>query len=98
MQLIKKQKNEFECPKKTNVITAITTFLSADLLQEEIQQLPQDLQEIFDMVLDTSYGNDIKTRRKMLRLKELLTSFAKIVEPFPEAEIQESCKAYHNIN
>lgn len=78
--------------KNTNVIAAIATFLTSDLLQEEIQNTPNDLQEIFDLVLDTEAGNCLKTRRKMLRLKEMATLFAQSLAPFTEAEVQESCK------
>lgn len=80
--------------KKTNIVVALTNFLTTDLLQEEIQNAPNDLQEIFDLVLDTEAGNCLKTRRKMLRLKELATLFAKTLAPFTELEIQECCKKH----
>lgn len=83
--------------KKTTVITAMTTFFTSDLLNEEIQNLPHELQEIFDLLLDTEYGNCINTRRKMLRIKEITTIFAKTLAPFTEDEIQESCKNYQNL-
>ena len=86
--------------KKTNdspdPILAITQFLSYDLIQEEIQQLPNDLQEIFDIVLDSDYGDTLETRRKMLRIKDLITRYAKSLEPFTEAQIQKSCSRYQN--
>lgn len=81
-----------------DVITEITKFLTTDLLQEEIQKLPNDLQEVFDLVLDTEHGNSLVIRRKMLRFKELAASFAKALEPFTEEEIQESCLTYQNEN
>jgi hypothetical protein len=79
-------------PKNQTVIASITNFLSNDLLHEEIQQMPADIQEIFDLLLDTDYGNNLNTRRKMLRFKELTTGFAKALAPFSEQEIQDSCK------
>lgn len=82
-------------PKKHNdVILAITQFHSSDLLQEEIQQLPGDLQEIFDFVLDTNYGDNIDIRRKMLRIKEIITNYSKALKPFSEEEVQQSCANY----
>lgn len=57
-------------------LAAIEKFLNSDCLYEEIQQMPDDLQEIFDMLLDTDYGNCIHTRRKMLNLKLIITQFA----------------------
>ena len=75
-----------------SVIYAITDFLTSDLLQEEIQNLPHDLQQIFDLLLDTDYGNCLGTRRKMLRIKEITTNFAKTLAPFSEQEIQDSCE------
>ena len=80
----------------TDPILAITEFLSYDLIQEEIQQLPNDLQEIFDLVLDSDYGDTLRTRRKMLRIKELVGNYAKALEPFTEAQIQQSCSNYQN--
>lgn len=77
-------------PNKPTVISSIVSFLSNDLLYEEIQQLPLDIQEIFDLLLDTDYGNDLLTRRKMLRFKELTVKFAKSLAPFSEKDIQES--------
>jgi hypothetical protein len=83
---------KFITPKKPTVIASITDFLTSDLLQEEIQNLPTELQELFDMLLDTEYGNCLQTRRKMLRIKEITTNFSKALAPFTEHEIQESCK------
>jgi hypothetical protein len=85
-------------PKEHNdVILAITQFHSSDLLQEEIQQLPNNLQEIFDFVLDTHYGDNIETRRKMLRIKELISNYAQALKPFSEAQVQQSCANYQEI-
>jgi hypothetical protein len=80
--------------KTPSVITAVTDFLSSDFLQEEIQTLPNDLQEIFDLVLDTDAGNCLKTRRKMLRIKELTVKFAKTLAAFSENDIEESSKKH----
>ncbi len=79
-------------PKKPTVIGSLTNFLSSDLLHDEIQNLPHELQEIFDCVLDTEYGNSLQTRRKMLRFKELATAFATSLQPFTEQEIQDFCQ------
>jgi hypothetical protein len=84
-------------PQKTqDPILAITQFLSSDLLQEEIQQLPHDLQEIFDLVLDSNYGDTLLTRQKMIRIKELITNYAKALAPFTEAQVQICCNDYQN--
>ena len=79
-------------PKNPTLFLALANFLTSDLLQEEIQNLPHELQEIFDLLLDTDYGNCLVTRRKMLRFKELTTTFAKVLAPFSEQEIQDSCE------
>lgn len=87
---------KFTTQKKTTLFLALANFLSSDLLQEEIQHLPHELQEIFDMVLDTDYGNCLQTRRKMLRFKELATTFASALQPFSEQEIQDYCQNNNN--
>ena len=79
-------------PKNLTVVASIANFLSSDLLQVEILNLPHELQEIFDCVLDTEYGNSLETRRKMLRFKEIATAFATALEPFTEQEIQDFCQ------
>jgi hypothetical protein len=81
---------------KTDLLLEITNFLTSDLLQEEIQQMPQDLQQIFDLVLDTHYGNSLEIRRKMLRIKEIVTLSAKTLSPFTENQIQQACSDYQN--
>ena len=81
---------------KNDVLLAITQFLSSDFLQEEIQQLPNDLQNIFDLVLETEAGNSLKTRLKMLRIKELITQSANALAPFSEDQVQEFCSKYQN--
>lgn len=81
---------------QTDLFLAITNFLTHDLLQDEIQQMPQDLQHIFDLVLDTEYGNCLETRRKMLRIKEIVTLSAKTLAPFTETQIQKTCSEYQN--
>lgn len=83
-------------PPKPDMILAITNFLSSDLLQKEIQQLPDGLQEIFDMVLDSAYGNTLAIRVKMLRYKEIIGLFAGQLQPFTEEEIQKTCEMYQN--
>lgn len=80
----------------TDPILAITQFHSYDLIQEELQQMPDDLQEIFDLVIDSNYGDTLHTRRKMLRIKELIGNYAKALAPFTEAQIQKSCSNYQN--
>ena len=79
-----------------DAILAITQFLSSDLLQEEIQQMPADLQEIFDLVLDSNYGDTLRTRQKMIRIKELLSQYAKALEPFSEDQVQKRCAEYQS--
>lgn len=81
-----------QIPEKPTLTNAIAVFLSNDFLHEEIQQMPDDIQEVFDFLLDTDYGNCLTTRRKMLRLKELTSNFAKSLAPFTEQEIQDSCE------
>lgn len=77
---------------QNDVLLAITQFLSSDFLQDEIQQLPSDIQNIFDLVLETEAGNSLQTRLKMLRIKELVTQSAKALAPFSEDKVQEFCK------
>lgn len=81
-------------PKNPNFATAIANLFTTDDLHQDIQNLPHELQQIFDMLLDTDYGNELQTRRKMLRIKEVSSQLAQTIAPFSEAEIQDSCK-YH---
>jgi hypothetical protein len=81
-------------PSNQDPILAITQFLSYDFIQDEIQAMPSDLQNIFDLVLETEAGNNLETRLKMLRIKYLITQYAKTFEAFSEAQIQNACEKY----
>lgn len=82
---------------QNDVLFAITEFLSSDLLQEQIQDFPTELQDIFDLVLETDAGNSLKTRLKMLRIKDFITQFSNTLKPFSEDQVQQSCKQYQLI-
>lgn len=69
-------------PAFPNVSLAIDHLLTTEVPPEELQNLPNDLQEIFDFVLDTDYGNSLETRRKMLRIKEITRLLSQTIEPF----------------
>lgn len=81
----------------TDPILAIAQFHTSDFLQEEIQQMPNDVQELFDLILDSNYGDTIETRRKMLRIKELISNYAKALKPFTEAQVQQCCANYQKL-
>lgn len=62
--------------------------------QGQIQDLPQDLQELFELLLETELSNDINVRIKMLRSLRTARDLAKAVAPFSKQELQ---KALENI-
>jgi hypothetical protein len=76
--------------KQREIIVAVAEFLGRDLLQEQRQLLPNELQEIFDAVLCTDAGNCIELRKNMVRIKAMTDEFAKVMQPYTEEELQET--------
>lgn len=74
-------------PTISNLSLAIAHLLTTEVPTEELHNLPIDLQEIFDFLLDTDYGNSLETRRKMLRIKQISLLLSQTIEPFHRHEI-----------
>ena len=74
--------------KKPSIAESLSDFLSNDCIHEELINLPNELQNLFDLILDTEYGNCLQTRRKMLRIKEMTFFLANAIPSFSQDEFK----------
>ena len=78
----------------TDVMPAIAKFVDDAFFQGEIQNLEKNVQEPFELLLTTEYGNDQSVRLKMYQAIQTIRSFAKVLEPFTHEQVEKACKKY----
>jgi len=87
--------NTFVMPKEKthhDVIPAIVNFIDEAFFQEDIQDLPLDMQEIFELFLETEQANSQKIRIKMLRCLKTSRGLNNCLKPFSKEQVQNACK------
>lgn len=77
-----------------DVFPALAKFIDDAWFQGEIQDLEKNVQELFELLLDTDYGNSLELRRKMMQAITTIRSFTKVFEPFTPEQVEEACKNY----
>jgi hypothetical protein len=50
-----------------SLVSAVMDFVNEALFQKHIQDLPHDLQELFELLLETEQANDQRVRLKILK-------------------------------
>lgn len=78
----------------TDVFPAIAKFIGDAYFEEEIQDLPNDVQQIWELFLETEEANNLDKRLKMLRSLKTIRSLAKCLEPFSKKEVELACKEH----
>lgn len=56
-----------QSPQKSQAISALVQFAEEAIFQEQIQDLPMDLQFLFELLLETEQANDQSVRLKILK-------------------------------
>jgi hypothetical protein len=82
---------ENQKPLDQDVMASTINFLSSIWLEGDFREQPLYLQEIFEILLDTEYGNDLDLRQKMLSCLKTSRKLAEILSPFTDKQIH---KAY----
>lgn len=84
---------------KENVITshhdvmpAVAKFIGETTFEGFTEQLPDDMQEITELFLQTDFANDLHMREKALRCLNLIRQFSSTMAPFSTAQVYEACK------
>ncbi|MDN3672502.1 hypothetical protein QWY99_05450 [Flavobacterium branchiarum] len=73
-----------------DVIPSMVNFLSNVWLEGDFREQPFYLQEIFEILLDTEYGNDLDLRRKMFSCLRTSRNLATALSPFSDNEIHKA--------
>lgn len=75
------------------IVKAVCQFVANAHQNEEIQDLPNNLQHLFNLFLETEQANDPKVRLLFLKSIATVTQLAKALEPFTKQQVQTACNA-----
>ena len=75
-----------------DVIPAIANFIGEAYFQEDIQDLPIDMLEIFELFLETEQANSQIIRAKMLRCLKTARTLDKTLSIFTKKQVIEACE------
>lgn len=79
-----------------DVIPAIVNYLDEAFFQEDIQELPIHLQEIFELFLETEQANCQKVRVKMIHCLYTVRNLSNCLKPFTKEQVQTACKEFNS--
>ena len=91
------KENVNESTSYKDVFPAIAKFIDDAYFAGEIQDLEKNVQEPFELLLDTDYGNSLELRRKMMQAINTIRNFTKALELFTTNQVEEACKMYTNV-
>ena len=74
-----------------DVMPSVANFVSNVWFEGEFKEHPNYLQEIFELLLDTEYGNDLYLRQKMLSCLRTSRYLVKTLSPFTDKQIEKAC-------
>lgn len=75
-----------------DVMPAIAKFIGEKTCEGFVEELPDDMQEIADLFLQTEFANDLHMREKLIRCLNLIREFGKTMQPFSTEQVYEACK------
>lgn len=70
---------------------AVAIFVSNLSFDGEFQKQPIYLQEVFEVLLKTEFGNDLILRQKMLSCLKTSRDLVKVLSQFTDKQIQKAC-------
>ncbi len=73
------------------VMRAVAIFVSNLSFDGEFQKQPIYLQEVFEVLLKTEFGNDLILRQKMLSCLKTSRDLVKVLSQFTDKQIQKAC-------
>lgn len=78
-----------------DVIPDLANFIGEAFFQEDIQDLPTDLLEIFELFLETEQANSQPIRVKMLRCLKTARTLDKTLQPFTKEQVEQACQKFN---
>lgn len=82
---------ENQKPTHRDVVPSVINFLSDELFEGDYKEQPMYLQEIFELLMHTEFGDDINLRQKILSCLRTSRNLAETLSPFSEKQIQKAC-------
>ncbi len=86
------KENQTQVQSSRDVMCAVAHFVSEVNCQGSLQELPIEMQEITELLLETEQANDLHVREKMLRCLNTIRALAKAIEPFTPNQVETACK------
>ena len=77
-----------------DVMPAVAKFVGETTFEGFTEQLPDDMQEITELFLQTDFANDLHMRAKALRCLNLIRQFSSTMAPFSTEQVYEACKEH----
>ena len=77
-----------------DVMPAVAKFVGETTFEGFTEQLPDDMQEITELFLQTEFANDLHMREKALRCLNLIRQFSSTMAPFSTEQVYEACKEH----
>ena len=77
-----------------DVMPAVAKFIGETTFEGFTEQLPDDMQEITELFLQTDFANDLHMREKALRCLNLIRQFSSTMAPFSTEQVYEACKEH----
>lgn len=76
---------------------ALASFIAEENYQETLKTLPNETQEIMDLLYETEQADDVRVREKMLRCIHFIRKFSEALEPFTKQQIETACNNQTNV-
>ena len=88
------KENQNQAGTSRDVMTAVAKFIGETTFEGFTEQLPDDMQEITELFLQTEFANDLHMREKALRCLNLIRQFSSTMAPFTSEQVYEACKEH----
>ncbi|MFA9191158.1 hypothetical protein AAGV28_07215 [Flavobacterium sp. FZUC8N2.13] len=75
-----------------DVFPALAKFVDSAYFQGEIQNLEKNVQEPFELLLVTEFGDSRDLRERMHQAIETIRGFARVFEPFTNKQVEKACQ------
>ena len=89
---------ENQKPTHRDVVPSVINFLSDELFEGDYKEQPMYLQEIFELLMHTEFGDDINLRQKILSCLRTSRNLAETLSPFSEKQIYKACSSNRKLS
>lgn len=84
-------------PSHRDVFPALAKFVDDAYFQGEIQDLEKNVQEPFELLLVTEFGDNQELRERMHLALVTIRRFAQVFEPFTKKQVAKACEKFIHV-